>query len=63
MLSFLPDECCLLETYLHIGKNYFVILSENISAGWACKTKALNVDFIQRKGFKNPGQKAKTLNV
>ena len=50
MLSFLPDECCLLETYLHIGKNYFVILSENISAGWACKTKALNVDFIQRKG-------------
>ena len=50
MLSFLADECCLLETYLYIGKNYFVILSQNISAGWACKTNALSVDFIQIEG-------------
>ena len=53
MLSFLPDECCLLETIyivLYIDKDYFVILSENISAGWACKTNALSVDFIQIEG-------------
>lgn len=49
MLSFLPDECYLLEKYLYIGKNYFMIISENISVGWACKTKALNVDFIHKK--------------
>lgn len=49
MLSFLPDECYLLEKCLYIGKNYFMILSENISVGWACKTKVPNVDFIHEK--------------
>ena len=49
MLRFLPDECYLLEKYLYIDKNYFMILSENISVGWARKTKTLNVDFIHKK--------------